>query len=231
MKKRLLFLVFGCIVVAIGVIILNIEVTTKQGINYQWYTIKIPLYLKILDFYDRHYNYRHLVKRITKGSKDDNQRVLKIFKWTYQNIRKAPEGFPAIDDHVWHIIIRGYGVGDQYSDVFTTLCNYARMDAFYRWVYKPDQSARLPISFVRVEGKWTAFDPYYGVYFEDRKGNLADIELLGSNDWTVQSLAEAPPVDYADYLSNIAAKKDVGLHRGNIQSPLNRLLFELKKRR
>ena len=56
---------------------------------------------------------------------------MEIFIWTCENIRKQPDGLPVIDDHVWHIIIRGYGEPDQSSDVFTTLCNYAGIRAFY----------------------------------------------------------------------------------------------------
>ena len=107
------------------VFLLNVQVTTRQGINYKVTSIKIPLYLKLLDFFDRHYNYISLVSRITHGCINKETKILALFNWCYANIKDQPETLPVVDDHVWHIIIRGYGAGEQSSDVFTTLCNYA----------------------------------------------------------------------------------------------------------
>lgn len=228
--KKLLRILLPCIILLIGLFVfLNINVTTQQGINYRWQTIRIPLYLKILDFFDRHYNYKELVKRIVKDAKTDEERVLKIFEWTHANIKKVPNGFPTIDDHVWHIIVRGYGADDQSSDVFTTLCNYVGIDAFFSWVYTRDKSQRIPLSFVKIEKKWFIFDPYHGIYFKDKKGGLADINILKSNNWTPEGNKEHLDIDYAIYFDNLPLIKDAGLKRANIQSPLNRLIFEIKR--
>jgi hypothetical protein len=217
-------------ILAVGIsIFLNIKVTVRQGINYQWHIIRVPLYLKILDFYDRHFNYKELVKRIIRDSKNNSERVLRILKWTYQNIRETPEDFPVIDDHVWHIILRGYGVRDQYSDVFATLCNYAGMDAYFSWVYSRDQTARIPLAFVKIDGGWSVVDPYYGVYFKNKNGEIADLEEIRSTgSLFADSVGVEPDMDYTPYLDNFPSIKDIKLCRSNIQSPLNRLLFELK---
>jgi len=78
-KKWLLWIIVIIFTLGGTTYILNINVTTQQGINYQWQTIEIPLYLKILDFFDRHYNYKWTVKRITGDSKTEKEKVFKIF--------------------------------------------------------------------------------------------------------------------------------------------------------
>lgn len=232
MKKRwlkwtiLFFLIFFGIIYA-----LNIKVTTKQGINYHVSTIEIPLYLKVLDFFDRHYNYKWTVKRIIGGSKTDEEKVMKIFKWTYENIKKTPEGYPIIDDHVWHIMVRGYGVNDQSSDVFTTLCNYADVDGFFTLVYTEDRSSRMPLSLVNIEGHWNVFDPYNGVYFKNKKGQQASIEEIIKGDWVEEYIdrLNKSDVNYDIYLKNLSPIIETRLKRANIQSPLNRLRYEIRK--
>jgi len=230
MKKNRGALIAIILVVISIVILLNIEVSTCRGINYEVSIIKIPLYLKVLDFFDRHYNYNQLVKSIVKDVKTEEERVMKIFEWTYKNIREVPAGMPIIDDHVWHIIVRGYGASDQFSDVFTTLCNYAGLDAFYSWVYTQDRTKRIPLSFVRIKNKWYIFDPYHGAYFKDKKGRLADIETLKSNSiWTIETLTEKSDIDYKSYFNMLLLPERIGLKRAHIQFPLRRTIFEIKK--
>ena len=62
MKKNFFRLLSIVIIFILILCVLNIGVTTKQGINYRVSEIKLPIYLKILDFVDRHYNYKNLVK-------------------------------------------------------------------------------------------------------------------------------------------------------------------------
>ncbi len=229
MKKILTHFLSPFLILIIIIMLLNINVTTRQCINYQCYPIKLSLYLKILDFLDRDYNYKHLVKLITEGAKTPQERIMKIFEWTYKNLKEIPEGFPVIDDHVWHIIVRRYGTNDQFCDVFATLSNYAGLEAFYSWIYTSDHVKSIPFCFVKIEKKWRVFDPYCGVYFKDKTGNLADIVALKSGSWTAEGNKEGMNSDYALYFHNFTAIKEIGLNRTNIQSPLKRLLFEIKK--
>ncbi len=218
------------IIVIILILVLNINVTTRQGINYQWHTIKLPFYLKILDFFDRHYNYKQLVKVITRDAKTDQDRVMKLFEWTHNNIRKTPEGFPVIDDHVWSIIIRGYGASDQSCDVLATLCNYADIKSFYLLVRAPEQKKTIPLTFVKLSMNWYVFDPYRGAYFKNPEDGLADIDFLKSNNsWIVETKGGESNIDYAVYFRNLPVIKKTILNRSNIQSPFKRLIFELKK--
>lgn len=230
-KKLLLCLLSLCILTISIAILLNVNVAMRQGINYQWHTVKIPLYLKILDLFDRHYNYKQIVKRIINGTNKDEEKVLKIFEWTYENIRKATDDYPIIDDHVLNIIIRGYGVNDQMSDVFTVLCNYAGVDAFFTWVYSKDGNSRIPLSYVQLNNKWHLFDPYIGNYFINRNGEFATINDLKTENWEIKGVSglnRSISPDYTDYFNNLQEVVYAGMHRANIQSPFNRLFFEIK---
>ena len=258
MKKIWIKRVIVIFIVLIGTIyIVNIPVTIRQCVNYKCRNIEMPLYLKLLDFFDRHYNYKITVKRIINDSMSvagekkltEKEKVLRIFKWTHENIKKTPEGYPIIDDHVWHIIIRSYGEHDQFSDVFTTLCNYIGVDAFFSLLYKENitvslspslqrsnkgkifNNSYISLSFVKINERWNVFDPYNGVYFKNTAGELASIEDIMNRNWLEENIdiTKKSDVDYNIYLKNLLPIKEMGLERANIQSPLNRLRYEIKK--
>lgn len=210
--------------------VLNMQVTYQQGINYEVRTVKIPLYLKIIDFISRDYHYKETVRAIVGDNDSQNDKALKIFSWTYNTIKPIPEGFPVIDDHAWHIIIRGYGTEDQACDVFATLCNYAGLEAYFSFLDPQKGSRKLPLAFVRIEGKWRIFDPAHAVYFENKQGNFADVEEVGQGNYLLEAKPGQNLPDYPNYLKNLPSIKDMGLSRANIQSPFRRFLYELKKR-
>ena len=191
----------------------------------------MPLYIKIIEFLDRDYHYEELVGRICLGRGSDKDKVLALFEWTHQNIKRdIPKGWPIVDDHVWHIILRGYGARDQFSDIFTTLCNYAGINAFFTWVYTSDGKKRIPLSFVKIKGRWSIFDPYHGTYFKNRNGEITDIEEIKSKStWSVESLDGKSDINYTAYFVNLPSVKHAGLSRASTQSPLNRLRYEIKK--
>jgi hypothetical protein len=232
MKKPLSAL-FLCIFIIISIaFILNIGVSTRRCVNYKCASLKIPLYLKVLDFFDRHYNYKQLVKNIISVKDGNEERAIKIFAWVCGNIRKSPQGLPVIDDHVWYIIVRGYGASDQFHDVFTTLCNYAGVDAFFAFIPAKGRAAKIPLSFVRINKRWAVFDPYSGVYFKNSSGEIASVEQIMAGDWAVFNFAAANKQnsDYAAYLGDLGPVGNIGLNRANTQLPLKRLMLELKKR-
>lgn len=60
--------------------------------------------------------------------------------WTRQHIHPTSSGLPDMDDHILHMIIRGYGKQDQTVDALTTLATYTGLPAFWRLV-KEDKDA------------------------------------------------------------------------------------------
>lgn len=228
MRKRTAFWIIG-----LGVsflLLLNLSVTSKQGINYQVKSIRMPLYIKIMEFMDRDYHYRQLTNSICRKAKTQEAKALALFSWTHRNIARIPKGWLVYDDHVWNIVIRGYGTEDQFCDVFTTLCNYAGIDAFFTWVFTAGRSEKIPLAFVKIENKWRIFDPYPGCYFKDKGGEIADIEDIRSKqDWSLECLSEKPKIDYAVFFANLPSLNEIGLTRANTQSPLKRIRLEIKK--
>lgn len=229
MKREIFKLSVVLIVLIAAITMLNMKVHSKQGVNYKVHTIDLPLYLKALDFFDRHFNYVQLVKSITYGVKSDEDKVIRMFEWTFKNIRRIPQGLPIMDDHVWYTIVRGYGVDEQFSDVFTTLCSYAGQEAMYLWVQSKNSTSKIPLSFIKIKKAWFVFDPYRGVYFIGKDGRLADIEVIKlPNQWTPQILNMDTEIDYSDYFLNLPSPEEK-LNRANIQSPWRRFVYELSR--
>jgi len=218
------------LLIAIGVV-LNMRVTTRQGIDYEVRQINIPLYLKALDFIDRYYNYGALADRITEGKSSDTEKVIAILKWTRENIRENPKSLPVVDDHAWNIIIRGYGRDDQFQDVFTTLCNREGIGAFFSKIVLPDKSRAKSFSFVLFEGDWSVFDAYHGIYFVNSRGKPAILDDIQNGDWkAVKVCAGSGEEDYGAFFDRTGS---IDFHswkdsRAAIQSPLRRLIYWLK---
>ena len=171
-RGRLILLVLGLLVVGV----LSVPVRTRQGVDFSVSVRSIPLYVKVLGFIDRHVQHELLAREITRGVSTDEARALKVFEWTREHIQPTPPGLPVVDDHILHIIIRGYGEDDQMADVFTTLATYAGVPAFWQTVKLPD--GRLVVSFAKVERRWTMFDVAHGLIFRDAQGRLASLEQL-----------------------------------------------------
>jgi len=211
---------------------LNIKVSTMQGVNYRAALIKIPLYLKILDFFDRHYNYKALVMRITEGARTDEEKVLKIFAWTQSHIKPQPQELPVVDDHVWHIIVRGYGAGEQSSDVFATLCNYAGARAAYGWCYLQPETKPIVLVFVFINGQWRVFDLLRGNFFCLKStDSLAGIEDVRSGNWRVVNVNTSGNTDfeYTPYFRNINFSGEK-FRRSALQKPFSRFWFMLMRK-
>ena len=163
------------------VLVANVPVTTKQGVNFEVSEHRLPLYLKAFEFLDRNAQYRQLANEITLGAASDQARVLAVFNWTARRIQPAPEGWPVVDDHILNIIIRGYGTSDQRADVFATLATYAGVPAFWQKVKAPGTQDGVILTFVRVDGRWVVMDVANGFMFRNARGELASAEDLAAN--------------------------------------------------
>ena len=154
---------------------------TRQGINYQVSVHRIPLFVKGLEFVLRDIQLAHLAASITGGIQGEEKRAVALFHWTRERIRPTPPGFPVVDDHITHIIIRGYGEADQMADVFTALSTYAGLPAFWRTARSKSKQCSVILSFVQVDRKWTVWDVAHGVTYRNQKGALASVEELAGN--------------------------------------------------
>lgn len=229
MSKTRLKLLSIIIAFTLIICILNISVTTKQGIDYQVREIRLPLYLKILDFVDRHYNYKNLVANILGGTKDENDKTVRIFNWVTSHVQKNPQELPVIDDHPLNVLIRGYGVSDQFEDIFTILCTYAGMEAFFK-MFKNSSNGVYYMSFVKVNGKWRPLSAFGGVY-STKDGAIASVnDILLDHKLLTPFVSRLPNFETDTFLKEIDSMdfKEWSV-RTNGQSPAGRASCLIKK--
>ena len=86
MRRKLIILSATLLLTLATGAILNIKVYTSQGINYRVSNIELPLYLKMLNFFDRHFNYMWLAKHVTQNLDTKQEKVFKLFQWTHETI-------------------------------------------------------------------------------------------------------------------------------------------------
>ena len=230
MKKIQIFLIVFLLIGSLF-LFLNISVTTNKGRDFIVTRSELPLYLKLLGFYDRHFNYKWLVKQITGHLDTREEKVFRLFQWTHETIRPQPKNLPIMDSHVWDVYIRGYGVSDNFHDLFSTLCNYSGVDAFFDRLMFEDSRKYIDITFVRVERDWVAFDPFNGAYFKNRDGNWATIEEIKKGNWELEKLPKSVIKEsyYKPFMELVPDNIVMGYRRANTQSPANRLKLQLSK--
>jgi len=235
MKKRYLALIFIFLLFLCLIALLNKKVTTSHGVDHKVSRMTLPLYVKVLNFYARHFNYKWLAKQITGHLDTEEDKILQLFHWTYETIKPKPESLPIMDSHPWDVYVRGYGVIDSVHDLFSTLCNYIGTDAFFTVLYSKDRGQSRMLSFVRIKRGWVAFDPCRGFYFRNHTGGLATIEEMHEQDWHIVKLTQRD-ISKAHYeqffdenLPNYIERIGSGFTRANTQSPINRLKFQLHR--
>jgi hypothetical protein len=214
--------------------VLTLPTTTRQGVNYRVTVYSLPAYVKVLDFVQRHNQYRLLVSRICRPQMSDLVCTMAVFDWTHTNVPPTPPGWPVVDDHPLHVIIRGHGTADQIADVFVTLTDYAGVPAFFRFVTEPAKKQTLVLSFVRLDGKWVVFDAANHVVFRRRDGALADVHELVDDPGLVDeqmhtTLPEGLP--YSAFISRGRLMPFAVPHplRADMQQPWPRVRYELRR--
>ncbi len=205
--------------------------STRQGVNFQVTQHRIPFYVKAIDFLHRHYAYERLAHEVMNGKTTDEARALAVFDWTRRNIRPTPSSWPIVDDHILHIIIRGYGIADQMADVFCTLATYAGVPAFWELIRGVPDSPPLVLSFAKIDGAWRVFDVAHGVVFADAQGRLLDLNSLLADPTLVTSVAHSTtqPIPYAKYLDSLRPFTPPDLLRAEQQMPWPRLCLEVQR--
>ena len=194
MKKILVLLLILIFLLTIF-FIANKNTTRKIGINFKIFEYQIPIYLKILDFYDRHYNYKYLVKKINKNLVDEKDIILNTTKWIKDNIQKIPAALDIIDSHPITIIERRFGTDDQFSDLLSILLVYSNIDSFFISTFN---SNWYPLTFFKIDNYWSIIDPYYGVYFTNNERLFASIKDLKNEKWQILNL-ESDKIDKFEF--------------------------------
>ena len=229
---------FAIVAVSLGFILavgmtMNAEVSIRQGINGRVHEIKMPLYIKAMEFLSRHYEYQRITREIIGGCNSDEEKVLAILIWTHSNIRPTPSGFPVTDDHILNIIIRGYGSADQSQDVFTNLCTYAGFPSFFMRAFTEDRRAYHVLSFVMLNGKWRVFDAYNKIFFQTRTGEIASIEDLTGDKSIIEDSDMANKlymgIPYKEFYYGLKPIRIFTTLRPGKQMPLKRVIFEIKR--
>lgn len=203
-------------------------VTTSQGVNFVVTNHRLPVYAKVLDFIDRDINYGRLAGEVAAGATTDEQRTLAVFDWTRAHVRDTPPDFDVIDDHVWHIVIRGYGKDDQKSDVFVTLLTYAGVRAYMQAV-GPE---KLVLSFPRVDGRWRVLDVANGIVFRNRSGAMATPEELAADPSLIEQVAAGRTYSGQPYIVNFRgfrAPVPPDMLRAEMQMSIPRVVFQIKR--
>jgi hypothetical protein len=240
-KRKTVWITGAIILCALGLwFLLNMETTTRQGINHETRELKIPLYLKLSNFLDRHWNYQWLVERIVDRQTDETQKVETIFLWTIKHIIAQPPQLPVVDDHVWHIIVRGYGTEDQVNDVFATLCNYAGIKAIIVFSKAPEGKKQpyISLSAVYLDGAWRLCDVSVGIKFINNRNKWATVAEVLTGEGKAMYYGASPTgnvlLDYPSYLQtlrNFDFDRLYRINRSSIQNPFARFLYFLRDRK
>jgi hypothetical protein len=221
--------VLSAIILSGALLALNMETGIRQGVNFEVHDVRMPLYVKLLDFWTRHKHYGLLTKQIVGDAEKDGDKLLRLFEWTTKNIRPVPAGFPVIDDHVDNIIIRGYGTDDQSADVFSTLAAYAGFNSVMKALTPDVCNCRYTVSFVESNGRILVFDTFSHFYFVNSGGEIASVDDIKRNPGmirkTVGDYRLYGKYDYFRIYEGITAPKKTKWTRADMQMPAKRLAY------
>ena len=211
-------------------LVATMPVETRRGVNFEVSTHRVPLYQKAFDFVYRSRHYQVLADETTAAASTEPERVLAIFDWTQRNVPPTPDGWTVVDDHILNIVIRGHGVADQRADVFTTLCTYAGVPAFWTKVRPQGLRNGLLLSFALVDGRWVVFDVHNAVVFRNDRGELATPDdLRGRRDLIPPAVRELKfrGTPYPRFLEHLRLPPVPSPLRAELQMPWWRLRHEL----
>ena len=228
-RRRLTWALVAITLAAGG--LLAAPATTRQGIDFAVSTKTIPLYAKALAFLHRDAEYRLLAREITAHAATDEAKALAVFDWTRRHIARTPPGWPVVDDHILHIIIRGHGLEDQMADVFTTLTTYAGVRAFWRQA-RVDERPGIVCSFVKLGNRWAVFDVGNGIILRMPDGQLADVRELQADPALREMVCRdlrAQDTPYAQFLAALPPFETPHPFRAEQQMPWPRLISELQR--
>lgn len=228
-SKRVFFRFWACVLL-LG--LLAWPATTRQGVNSRVTEQRIPIVVKGMGFLVRDYEYRRLAAEVTQGQSTDELKADALFRWTREHIQPTPPSLPVVDDHISHIIIRGYGQEDQIADVFSTLITYAGIPSFWKVFRSPTEDGSFALSFVQIQGRWTLWDVPAGIVFRHPHGRLASVEEVAADPGLIRLAGTMAPqraplylLLLSDGLTRFPVPRPLRAQR---QMPLPRILDELR---
>ena len=199
------------------------------GVDYVVAEQRLPLWLKAFEFVDRDVNFDQTADAVLGGIDGDEAKAAAALAWTRAHIKPAPPGLPIVDDHIWNILVRGYGQADQQADVFTTMLAYQGVRAYWMLIGTPPQE--IPISYVWIRERWRVYDVTRGLVFRNAAGDLATPDELAADHDLIRAAA-APAFDAESYLSHFAgyvAPAAPDVLRADMQMPARRAWHETRK--
>lgn len=248
MKKTIKILMVSVLLLSGGIYgLLNLKTTTTMAINFQSKDYEIPVYLKILDFYSRHFHYKYLVKNVTQDYEQQREKILALAKWVNLNIKRTPDGVDVVDNHPLTIVERRLGLPEQFSDLLSVLLVYSGSQSFFKRInlksiYLFYEGNRYPLTFFKNEGSWSVMDPYQGFYFVNIDGDFASISDLQDKRWYIKTFEneEANKQEmlgfYSDLFSSLPTDEEINGTdiykrggRANSQHPSGRFAYEIHK--
>ncbi|MGQ0732737.1 MAG: hypothetical protein ACT4QD_03665 [Acidobacteriota bacterium] len=197
------------------------------GVNFVVTEQTVPLGRKVLEFLERDRALARAARDAVGDARTDEERTFAALKWTAARVRPQPVGQLIVDDHVSAVIARGYGEADQQADVFTTLLVYAGVSAYWGLVGTPPRE--LPLSYVRIDGRWRVFDVAGGLTFRTDDGQLASPDDVAADLGVVRRAAQARVADldfYLAYFHGYRPPLAPDVVRADLQMPWRRLRYE-----
>ncbi|MBV9120210.1 MAG: hypothetical protein JOZ39_05840, partial [Chloroflexi bacterium] len=205
--------------------------TTRFSINYQTGSQRIPLYQKALAFMDRDVQMHAVANQALAGIDDPRTQLQTLLTWTHANIRPTPLGFPIVDDHPYHIVVRGYGPADQADDVFSILAAYKGIPATLIFCHDNAGDAQYAYAAAELDGAWRLFDVREGYALKNTRGDWATVDELRANPNLAAGLPVPAESHGNDVPTLIRYLDPIPEHlRPEDQMPLSRLAFELRRR-
>jgi hypothetical protein len=189
----------------------------------------LPLWLKAFNFIDRDFNLDRAAAALLSEVEGDEARAMTALRWTRENVRPQPADLKTRDDHVWYVVIRGYGESDQQADVFTTLLTYAGVPAYWMLIGTPPRE--LPVSYVKVAGEWRVFDVANGLVFRRSNGSLASPQDIVADPGIVAAAARGAVENMDSYLGYFRGYRPPvapDVLRADLQMPVRRLVHEAR---
>lgn len=204
MKK--IFLTIFLLFLILFFFLLKQETTRSISINFTNYEYKIPVYVKLFDFMQRHLNYKYLVDDINKDHKNDRNKVINLSKWIFKNIQKISpsDNIDIVDHHPLTIVERRLGKSDQFSDILSVLLVYSNIDSF-SMVFD-----NHTLTFFNIDNRWFFLDPYLGIFFINDEKDLVDVDDIKQKNWKLSNLnlVEINTINFNDMKKNFNKKFD-----------------------